>query len=400
MYQQLGIFPSSSGVVTDVGVLLVIGGLALHAAAGTERPFGVLGRRAAFPLASVALFFGWQLVTSFWSSAPEAVILSAFQTYVEAPFLLVLALLTFKDRASVRLGMFAYLLAGIILIVYATRNYGFVKTISTLPLTTGQAEQTYRGGLNVAYNVNELSAVLSVVPAMAYLALEPVRPVLRYAVTLLSLPFVALALVILTSRGTLIGLGAGVVLALLLARGGLGRVAVALVAGAGVAVGFILSATGNIPYYFSRRFQAIGTDQFGGRGPVWQLAWSLFQRHPLGLGLASFETLVPSASVTLYAGVSASHSDYIGTLVNSGLVGFFLLLVMLFALGREIVFRGGDRNPAIVVVFTVLVVGMGNGNYVVTPWFWVIVGLVLCYGLTRENERGGSLRPVMSRANP
>ena len=112
----------------------------------------------------------------------------------------------------------------------------------------------------------------------------------------------------------------------------------------------------------------------------------------MGLGAVAYESVIlPTANVQVYVGANSPHSDYIGTLVDLGLIGAILLVVMLVLLGREIVFLGGRRNPASIVIFTVLMISLVGGSFLQTHWYWAIMSLILCYALTsspiQSNEK-------------
>ena len=390
IFQQYGVLVSRGATVTDLGALLVLLGVALEP---VWKPTDLLARvrgRALLPLVAVAAYFGWGVVACFWSSAPTSDLVNFLRLQAEVVVLLLLALLVLRERSRVRWAMAAYSVVGLLLALYVIHTFLSLHGLASGPLTPSQA-QAYRGG-QTGFNYNELSIMLSVVPAMTYLAAERLRGDVRAALTALTVPLVGFAMIILTSRSAILGLAASFVLALLLARGAKGRIAVGGFVAFGAALFALVSTSGGLPYYFQQRFQLASTDQVGGRGPVWQLALDLFQKHPMGLGAVAYESVImPTANVSVYAGVTSPHSDYIGTLVDLGLIGAILLVVMLVLLGREIVFLGGRRNPASIVIFTVLMISMVSGSFLQTHWYWVIMSLILCYALTsspiQSNEK-------------
>jgi O-antigen ligase len=411
IYQQYGFVASRGATVADLGGLFVLLGVAVESVFKRTDPLSPLRGRAQLPFLAAAVYFGWGMVTCLWSAVPPSTLLSFLRSQVEAPLLLLVALLVLRNRAGVRWAMAAYAVSGLLLAAYVSSNFASLHGLASGPLTLSQ-EQSYRGG-QTNFNQNELSVILALVPAMAYLAAERLRSAVRLGLTALTLPLIGFALLVLTSRSTIISLAAGVVLALLLAKGGNGRAALGGFVALGAGVFALVSASGGLPWYFLKRFQLVASSQIGGRGPVWQLALDLFQRHPMGLGASAFESLLPSANVTLYAGVSSSHSDYIGTLVNYGVVGAILLGAMMVLLGREIIFTGDRRNPATILIFAVLIVAMSSGDYLQTHWYWTIMSLAFCYALTvhqpastetaldtRPNQEGRIVTGRGQRASP
>jgi O-antigen ligase len=141
--------------------------------------------------------------------------------------------------------------------------------------------------------------------------------------------------------------------------------------------------TNHIPWYFAQRFAAAGSDNFGSRLPGWQIGVQLFEQNPLaGLGNGGFQTYITSYHVG-YALATSPHSDYVGTLADTGLIGFILLLTMLTTLGSTIVLKA-RRHPASIIIFFVLAIDMAAGSILEEHWIWVAFGIATAYGLTTE----------------
>lgn len=402
IYQQYGVLTSKGGTLADVGAVLVLLGVLLEWRSKGCDPFRLLRGRGMLPFLAVAAYFGWTIVTFLWSSAASSTLLGLLRSEAEAPILLLLAVLVLRDRARVRWAMTAYAVSALFLVAYVIRNFASLHGFTGGPLTATQLA-AYRGG-QTGFNYNELSIILSLVPALTYLAAEELGAGVRIGLTALTVPVVLLALIILTSREAFVALTVGIVCALIFARGGWARAGLGVLAAVGGIVFAVVSASGGLPYYFLQRFQMAGSDQLGGRGPVWNLALDLFQRHPMGLGAAAFEDLLPRANVLQYVWANSPHSDFIGTLVDYGLVGGFLLVAMLILLGREVIFRGGHRNPALITTFAILVTAMTSGSFLATHWYWTIMCLAFCYALTplhRESQDvSKKVSPDTQNGNP
>jgi O-antigen ligase len=254
-------------------------------------------------------------------------------------------------------------------------NGGFASTSSAL----GNA--VYRGGELGAYDKNGLAIVLTFGPAFAFLACQALSRRLQLAVLALTVPVAGLALLILTSRTTFIAIGLAVVVSLVLTRGSRPRVAVALIVALGLGTLIVVNATGNTPYYVQDRLAQANYDNFGNRLPGWKVGLQLYSDHPVaGVGTAGFVTLIPRYHVSLI-GVTAPHSDYIGTLADGGTIGFVLLLLMLLALGRAIVL-GTQRNVASIAIFVLLIVSMAATSIVSSHWVWVVLSVAAALGLS------------------
>jgi hypothetical protein len=400
-YEQYGSIASRGATASDLGGLLVLAGLLLQRIGGSADK-AALPPQARVLFGVVLSYFGFAIASSFWSFATVPVLTNFIRVELEAPALLLLSILVFNSRSRLRLGLAAYAVTAIVISIYVISHYSSVQASATGPFQLSLAHQIYRGG-NIGYDANVLSTLLAVGPALGYLAMDGVGSRWRIAVTVLTLPVNGFALLILSSRGVVVSLAVGVIAAAVISKGG-SRTRLTLLALVAVVAGlfFIAEAQGVLPSYFLQRFQTIGTDQASGRGPVWSLALTLFANNPLGLGAMAFERILPSAFVATYAGVDASHSDYIGSLVDLGVVGTFAFVVMLATLTREVVFRGGQRNAAVIVVWTVLLVAMASTNLISSHYFWVVAGLLVCFSLTSSPRCPKTVVPARSgmESNP
>jgi O-antigen ligase len=378
LYARYGSF-AGSYTASDLVALLVLAGYVLQLLRHrTGELRGLRGRRGTLLLV-VAAYFGWSVLASAWSIAPSSVLSQTDRLSVEAVVLFALALLLldtpWKARRAAGVVAATCLALSLYTILNFQSNGGFASTSSAL----GNA--VYRGGELGAYDKNGLAIVLTFGPAFAFLACQALSRRLQLAVLALTVPVAGLALLILTSRTTFIAIGLAVVVSLVLTRGSRPRVAVALIVALGLGTLIVVNATGNTPYYVQDRLAQANYDNFGNRLPGWKVGLQLYSDHPVaGVGTAGFVTLIPRYHVSLI-GVTAPHSDYIGTLADGGTIGFVLLLLMLLALGRAIVL-GTQRNVASIAIFVLLIVSMAATSIVSSHWVWVVLSVAAALGLS------------------
>lgn len=390
LYTDYGVFARSL-TAADGLAALVLAGYFLQGRKFSRNPALHGRRRAVFLL--VCAYFGWGIVSIFWSPASVGALSTFVRDSLEAVLLFGLAIFILDDRVKVRRAASLYALAGTGLALYTIRHFQSKHGFSAAGNLLDQGH-VYRGGTLGAFNSNELAIILSLIPAFAYLATEARRPIVRLLVTGVTVPVVGIALIVLTSRETFIAAAAAILAGVVLARGVRYRLSLVAVAALALAVYALLSVTNHLPYYFLDRITQASYDNLGSRLPGWEFGLQLFAQHPLGgAGALGFETVIPSYHITVASEVTAPHNDYIGALADNGLIGFALLIAMLTVIGITIVF-GGRRNPAGIAIFVILGTAIASGSFLLTHWFWVAASIACCFGLTRETEHVSGMQIV------
>lgn len=397
LYTSYGVFARSLTAADGLAVL-VLAGYLLQRKLFRTYP-AARGQRVA-ALTIVCAYFGWGIVSIFWSPAPISALSQYARSLLEAVLLFGLSILILDEPAKVRRAAGTYALAGIGLAVYTIFHFQSKHGFNAAGNLLYQGH-VYRGGSLGAFNSNELSIILSLIPAFTFLATETRGRSLRLLSTGATVPIAGLALVVLTSREVFVAAALALSVGIVLAHGARHRLALIGVAALALVVYALLSVTNHLPYYFQNRITQAGYDNIGHRLPGWMFGLHLVVQHPLGgAGALGFETMIPGRHITIDTVVTSPHSDYVGALANTGLVGFALLIVMIAVLGHIIVF-GGRRNPASIGIFVILVTEMAVGSWDLSHWFWVAVSIACCFGLTRETERvdEGDAVPDSARRN-
>lgn len=152
------------------------------------------------------------------------------------------------------------------------------------------------------------------------------------------------ALLATASRGALLGLTCGTVVAVIgVGRARRGRL-LAIVAAVAVLAGTALAVTGRLEELSGRLFKVYGRWQ--NRFGVQYDAWSVFLQFPLaGTGPGSFEHVYPPfQTVRDVRHFSDAHSDWAQLLMDAGLAGATLALLVMRHVGRRLL--GAIRDDA------------------------------------------------------
>jgi hypothetical protein len=129
-------------------------------------------------------------------------------------------------------------------------------------------------------------------------------------------------------------------------------------------------------------------DTFVARRAIWSQAWSVVREHPLignGYHYSANDPFVEPASAygSAVSRPASVHNEYLGVLVDGGLVGAFAFSAVLFALARatRALRRVGDASLAMsatstLVAFAVsMLAGATLASAVLAMLFWLFLGI-------------------------
>lgn len=371
--EQLPFGIASGTVAKPLGALLAVAWL-LHLLQTREDP---LRARMPTPLVTaLTAFVGFAAVSALWATGASAV-LSDLSRLVQMVLLFLIVLTAAVSRREVFFLAGAYVVAATLTAAYALAS----GTSIAGRLTGGIA------------NSNFLAAALGAGILLAFFALLAAhRSLVRIALAA-SIVLNGVAFTLTQSRGGVIALGAGVVLAIVLA----GRWRPFAV-GAGM-----LSVAVGATYFFALaapavrdRLTNISAQGSSGRSDEWQIAYRIFSHHPIGgAGLGNYSLLAPHyASDTLQLlrvqyvlrGFVA-HNTYLQILSELGLIGGALFAgIVCLALGaalRTLLEQRLELDPAasaiargLVVALLSILVAYAFGSALFQKQLWVLLGLV------------------------
>ena len=184
-------------------------------------------------------------------------------------------------------------------------------------------------------NPNTLALMLA--PTIVILAARVMEKQRGWAY--LHAPFIAAGLYVLVLTGSRSSIGWIVIsmMAIWLARTGIGFLSLAVVVG-----GLVLLAVGDAVFEYMLHFMArSGTGEFGaldtslwsGRSEVWEIGLGLFEKNPLiGIGIGASQPVLSSLSYLFEQHQGAHfHSSYLTSMVETGIIGasiFFLIIII------------------------------------------------------------------------
>lgn len=375
------ILPADAGgalsVSKLVGLVLVLSWFALVTAGERERREQLFSPPAF--LLVLVFFVGWTAVSAVWAEDAGAAI-TATTRYLPNAMLFLVVFAGVRTRQQL-LWVVGSLVAGAVVAAV----YGMVVG----------APQDDPGRVAIG-NANETAASLvmggTLAAALAF-ALRG-RPVLRL-LTAIAVPLCVFAVFLTLSRGGLVALGASLIAAIVVAgrrRGPvLGLAAVAVLA-------TVLYFGAFAPVEARDRVLELGGGT--GRTDIWTVGWRMVKDHPLvGVGADNFPVasvhylLEPGALMRtdfIVDNPKVAHNTYLNVLAELGIVGFFLLLVIialpLRCAAQAIGFaaRAGDRQLEVLArAMVVVIVGLlaadffGSRQYSKQLWLVLSLGPVL-----------------------
>ena len=111
------------------------------------------------------------------------------------------------------------------------------------------------------------------------------------------------------------------------------------------------------------------------RRVIWKAGLHLFPLHPLGgVGAGGFERAV----VPFLGSEKTGHNTYLAVLLEQGLVGLALLLLMLLAVGLHVRAAPASERRFFIVLFFTLCVGLTPRTWQAEKQTWIILALLLC----------------------
>ncbi len=389
--ESLGLGPARVGRVLAVAAVVVVFG---RIAFTSWRPRALSSTAALIP---VVAFLSWAWASALWAEDTRAWLFAMGQLGLAGAYFLGFVLLV-EDRAQVRSLLRTYVAGAL-----------FASVIAFIQAAGGDHRAV---GLQGDPNIFSLYQVVAL-PAAAMLAATAPRG--RRWFGYVMLPVLLASVFVTQSRGGLVI--AAVVVYVLLLRGDLGPWLARRRRSAGVVGLVTFAAAATLVLTLDQRFSLtrIATDRASGRLDIWYVAFHEWQQHTLlGIGGGNFVsksvellTTVPGVELVrshllLTSGIEV-HNIYLEQLVEYGLVGFVLFLVVLVMTGRNLRVAGRlTGDPALRSLPMMLVAFLGASFFlsvVNNKLLWMLIALgVLAYGGRFSDEpepRQPILRPVL-----
>lgn len=310
-----------------VGVLVFLGWIGTLVTR-TARP-AVLREQSRLLLA-LLLFALWLTLSSLWASNPGNVG-AGLKTWLIAILAFILTITTLRSPRDVAVIGVAFIIGAVISVTFGTASWALSPTAESVGEVTAQGGRFTGGGGDP--NVQAAGFIVAMFLCAGFWGLARRR--LARLGLLLAFIIVAIGFFATQSRGGLLALAVAAVAGLVVLPGQRKRL-LGLTAAAGVGLGIVAFVN---PSAITRMTDIGGGSS--GRSDIWQVAWTIFKRHPLnGIGLNNFEAVEPH--YTLNSGTLSRvelivdkphlvHNVYLQLLTETGIVGFVIFLVVIVA---------------------------------------------------------------------
>jgi hypothetical protein len=275
----------------------------------------------------------------------------------------------------------------------------YVAAFETFKVFRKQADALRRfaaGGLDG----NDLAMVLALALPMAwYLGMTYRQPLLRWACRAY-LPVAVLTVGLTGSRGGMLATTVALLMVPLsmtrLSPGRLATSALMLAAAGAIAVAYV-------PETLIERLATTRTEvqggRFGGRGKLWEAGLEVFPENPVfGYGTGGFKS-----AITPKLGLAAqvAHNSFVSVLVEQGIVGFLLYMMMFLAVFRSVLKLPMLERRFALVLLATLVVAMLPLTWEDRRPAWIVLAALIGLSNARIAEKDGAARQLSpARAAP
>lgn len=149
----------------------------------------------------------------------------------------------------------------------------------------------------------------------------------------------------------------------------------------------VISIISIVPEWIFDRYFGIGSEISTGtislRTMIWDSGLSIFQEEPFrGIGIGSFKRSVGR----LFGFLVAPHSAYIQILVETGIIGFILFVIVIFQLLWKIRYLSFLEKYFSYSLFLTLAVGISALSWAFKKGTWFIFGLIVFFSYCNLNE--------------
>jgi O-antigen ligase len=339
-------------------------GLLLPALFASPRYFRIAAQSPAYLL--IVLFCLYMMASGLWSDPFEVKAYSQALLHGVSVLMFVTVSLALAERYP---NLFEVLLMGVCIVGGMVALLSLIAWYAENPFPRSRVK-----GLGRMHYINRAAAVYAMLGLLCTVYFLRVHDWKKWLFG--SLAFVLVSFVVLTkSRTGLIGLSAGLLILVVLARS---RIMVYVVLGLVSLVVLSTMVFPEIAQILSRNMPA--------RPYIWDYTMGQIGKAPvLGHGILSDSSIPPMPDVPkMEKGFPHTHSSYLATLRDGGAIGFALLAALLAAIFAAAVRwykRYGDASGIALLVFVLLVIAPIRDRLITKPrevwlYFWLPIILV------------------------
>jgi O-antigen ligase len=346
---------------------------------------GRLRRWHAFHVAAV-LFWGWAALELFLSHFGDRLPYK-FWTYGQLILVLWMIWELAPSEARIR-GLLTAFMFGAYVAAF--------ETFRVYRREAGALRRFSAGGLDG----NDLAMVLALALPMAwYLGMTYRQPLLRWACRAY-LPVGVLTVGLTGSRGGMLATTVALlVVPLSMTRLSPGRLMTAtmMLAAAGVL------AVAYVPQTLIERLATTGVEveggSFGGRGKLWKAGLQVFPENPVfGVGTGGYKSAI---TPKLGPAAQVAHNSYLSVLIEQGIVGFVLYMMMFVAAFRSILKLPILERRFALVLLATLSIAMLPLTWEDRRPAWFVLAALIGFSHVQIVARGEHLRqPSPGRTGP
>ena len=353
---------SIGGSVNKYIGLLIMGLIAIHIVKNNDYKISIHGLKAAF------LFGGFAILSSVWIAYARS---NSYLSMLINMLLLTVVFIQYPLKESEFL--FIKNLIIVVGVGLSLLILGGGRAVSINEISGGRMTLVI-GGLTVDNNNLALSLCIPVLYSFIFAYKKNKQRIVRITYVAIT-GLMLMALVMTGSRGGLIALVAGVAVFLTNTENGFKIRNVVL-------GGIFVAITGIILQYFvsgdlAERFtlQSVLSNGGTGRVTIWENAIKAFGesnifRMLIGYGYGSF----PDTMKDLFGTYVGSHNDFLGVLLDLGIVGIFLLIYMWISMFKSSKKNDKYSESALLVI---MLIGSLSMELLIKKMFWLVVYLVV-----------------------
>ena len=327
----------------------------------------------------VAIAYGaFGTLTSAFAIAPLASFRYSSQIIVQV-LLIVMALhLLQTHRLVARSALFLWL--------------GGVLLATGMFITGGVTSRFGRGTFGEYANPNTTAMALAIALMAIPMAWALTKHKIFYLIYLASVPYILLAMLNTGSRSAIFGVAVGLVFGPFMVRGTSVAKRVLVVVIGLLIVGYTFTAVLKSDTMTEKSRKRLETFVFspeqtegGARGAIWMGGLRVFKRYPLtgcGMGNTAF-------AMERHEGAFKDiHNSFLGSLVETGVIGFMLFSYAIWLLFRCVLATRYSRyGVPTAMMFAFLLASGATHTITYSKWFWVPVTFCLLLAELAERER-------------
>lgn len=312
----------------------------------------------------VLLFFLWNFVSVFWSPDTSATV-QRIKTYGQIFLLLLIYWDVFQEPKELIAGIQAYVFGAYVLIVNTIYNY-----------VQGNVSVAYEGRYSATgVNAVDLTLILMLgLPVAMQLFFSNAQNRQNILLRIVYLAYIPLAIFAILLTGSRTSLIAVIPFAFYL----VGTRQISSSAKLLVVSILIVSLLALIPFIPSTIVSRLGTlgssieaRDLGGRFELWMEALRVFSAHPItGLGSGTLDSAIGSAA----------HNTFVSILAETGVVGFFIFLLILAVVIFQAVNVPNGNAGLWIAIFLTWAIGVFSLSWDFRKLTWLFLNFIVIEG--------------------